>query len=53
MIIAERLANEARVEADLASAATAQVKAQAVNAQMQRANQNLKEELHRNVGDQP
>jgi hypothetical protein len=53
MIVAERLANEARVEAELASASASEVKAQAVNAQMQRANENLKDELRRNVGDQP
>jgi hypothetical protein len=53
MIVAERLANESRAEAELASAATAAVKAQAVNAQMQRSNQNLKDELQRNTGDQP
>ncbi len=53
MIVAERLANESRAEAELASAATAQVKAQAVNAQMQRSNSNLKDELQRNTGDQP
>ena len=53
MMVAERLANESRAEAELATAATAQVKAQAVNAQMQRSNENLKQELQHNTGDQP
>jgi ABC-type molybdate transport system substrate-binding protein len=53
MIVAEELANESRTEAELASATTAQNKAQAVNAQMQRSNGTLNEELQRNAGDQP
>ena len=53
MVVAERLANESRTEAEFASATTAEVKAQAVNAQMQRSNQNLNDELQRNTGDQP
>jgi hypothetical protein len=53
MIVAERLANESRTEAELASASTAQIKAQAVNAQLQRSNGSLNEELKRNAGDQP
>ena len=53
MIVAERLANESRTEAELASASTAQIKAQAVNAQLQRSNGSLREELQRNAGDQP
>jgi hypothetical protein len=53
MVVAEELANESRTEAELASATTAESKAQAVNAQMQRSNGTLNEELQRNAGDQP
>jgi hypothetical protein len=53
MIVAEELANESRTEAELASAITAQSKAQAVNAQMQRSNGTLNDELKRNAGEQP
>ena len=49
---AERLANEARVEADLASARTGQAKAAAVNADMQHSNDVLTEELQRKSGAQ-
>jgi hypothetical protein len=52
MIVAEQLANESRTEAELASARTAESKAQAVNAQLQRGNGTLNEELQRNAGDQ-
>jgi hypothetical protein len=53
MIVAERLANESRTEAELASARTAEIKAKGVNAQLQRSNGTLNEELQRNAGDQP
>ena len=53
MIVAERLANESRTEAELASATTAQNKAQAVNAEMQRSNGTLIDEMQRNAGEQP
>jgi hypothetical protein len=53
MIVAERLANESRTEAELASATTAQNKAQAVNAEMQRSNGTLIDEMQRNAGAQP
>jgi hypothetical protein len=53
MIVAEELANESRTEAELASAITAKSKAQAVNAQMQRSNGTLNDELKRNAGEQP
>jgi Domain of unknown function (DUF4398) len=53
MIVAERLANESRTEAELASATTAEIKAKSVNAQLQRSNGTLNEELQRNAGDQP
>jgi hypothetical protein len=52
MVVAEELANESRTEAELASARTAEKKAQAVNAQLQRGNGTLNEELQRNAGDQ-
>jgi hypothetical protein len=53
MVVAEELANESRTEAELASAVTAESKAQAVNAQMQRSNGTLNDELQRNSGAQP
>lgn len=53
MIAAERLANESRTEAELASATTAMVKAQAVNGEMQRSNGTLNEELQRSTGAHP
>jgi hypothetical protein len=53
MLAAERLANESRTEAELASATTAVNKAQAVNAEMQRSNGTLIDELNRNAGAQP
>jgi hypothetical protein len=49
---AERLANESRTEAELASAKTGEVKAKAVNAEMQRGTGTLIEEMQRNTGDQ-
>ena len=51
MIVAERLANEARAEAQLAYARTTYAKAQAVNDEMVRGNSALIEELQRNSGD--
>jgi hypothetical protein len=53
MVDAQRLAQEARVEADLASAKTAQVKATSVNDQLQHDNDALVGELQRNSGSQP
>ncbi len=53
MVVAERFANESRTEAELASATTAATKAQAVNAEMQRSNGTLNDELQRNAGEQP
>jgi hypothetical protein len=53
MIVAERLANESRTEAELALATTADIKAQGVNAQLERSNGTLNEELQRNAGVQP
>jgi nitric oxide reductase large subunit len=48
---AERLALESRASADLAAAKTASLKALTVNADMKAANQVLREELNRNVGE--
>jgi len=53
MPMAERLADESRVEAELASAKTADVKATAVNDEMRRSNGALAEEMQRNSGDKP
>lgn len=52
MIAAERMANESRVEAELATATTAAVKAQAVNAEMKQSNTSLIEEMQRKSGAQ-
>jgi hypothetical protein len=51
MVMAERLANESRTEAQLAYAKTAYVKAQAINDDMSRSNGALVEEIQRNSGD--
>lgn len=51
MVVAERLAEESRAEAQLAYARTAYVKAQAINDDMVRSNGALIEELQRNSGD--
>jgi Domain of unknown function (DUF4398) len=51
MLAAERLADEARAEADLAVARTGAVKATAVNADMERSNATLIEEMQRKSGD--
>jgi hypothetical protein len=53
MVPAERFANESRTDAELASATTAKAKAQAVNADMQRSNGSLIEEIQRNDGVAP
>jgi biopolymer transport protein ExbB/TolQ len=51
MTMAERLANESRTEAELASAKTANVKAEAVNDEMKRSTNTLVEEMQRNSGE--
>jgi hypothetical protein len=51
MLVAERLANESRTEAQLAFARTSYVKAQAVNDEMTRGNGALIQELQRSSGD--
>jgi hypothetical protein len=51
MVAAGRLADEARAEAELAAARTKLAKANAVNADMQRSNATLIEEMQRKTGD--
>jgi hypothetical protein len=53
MTMADQLAQESRVEANLASARTADIKAKAVNEEMMRSNGTLIEEMQRNSGDKP
>jgi hypothetical protein len=50
MILAERLAQESRVDAELASAKTELTKAQAVNDQMIKSIDTLEQEMQRNSG---
>jgi hypothetical protein len=50
MVAAERSANEARADAELAIARTGEIKAKAVNADMQRSNGTLIDEIQRNSG---
>lgn len=51
MLAAGRLADEARAEAELAVAKTSAAKANAVNADMERSNAALVEEMQRKTGD--
>ncbi len=51
MVVAERLANESRTEAQLAFARTTYIKAKAVNDEMIRGNGALIQELQRGSGD--
>ena len=51
MVAAGRLADEARAEAELAVARTGVAKANAVNADMERSNATLIEEMQRKTGD--
>jgi len=51
MLVAARLADEARAEAELATARTRLAKANAVNADMERSNATLVEEMQRKAGD--
>jgi hypothetical protein len=53
MTMAEQYADESRVEAQLASAKTADLKAKAVNDEMTRSNGTLVEEMQRNSGGKP
>jgi len=50
---AQRLAEQSHVEADLASANTAEAKAVAVNAEMVHSNDTLNQEIQREPGSQP
>jgi hypothetical protein len=49
--MAERLADESRAEAELASAKTANVKANTVNDEMRHSTSTLIEEMQRNSGE--
>jgi hypothetical protein len=51
MVVAERLADQSRTEAQLAFARTTYIKAQAVNDEMTRGNGALIQELQRSSGD--
>jgi len=51
MLAAEWLADEARAEAELATAKTGATKANAVNADIERSNATLVEEMQRKTGD--
>lgn len=51
MVAAARLAEQSRVEAELASAKTAEAKAAAVNEQMKHSTGTLIDEMQRNTGD--
>ena len=53
MVAAKRLAVESRVEAELASATTSAAKATAVNADLQRGNNALIDEMQRHTGTNP
>jgi hypothetical protein len=51
MVVAGRLADEAKAEAELAAARTSAVKAKAVNQDMKRSTATLVEEMQRKTGD--
>ncbi len=53
MVAAKQLAVESQVEAELASATTAAAKATAVNAELQRGNSALIDEMQRKTGTNP
>lgn len=50
MVVAERLADQSRVNAELASAKAEEVKAKTVNDEMQESTDTLKQEMKRNPG---
>lgn len=52
MLVAERLADQSRAEAELASAKAAAVKANAVNEEMKRSTAAMIDEMQRNSGEQ-
>ena len=53
MVTAEQFAQESRADADLATAKTGNVKANAVNDEMKHSTGTLIEEMQRNSGDKP
>ncbi len=53
MVEAETLAEESRVHADLASAQAEMIKARAVNVEMQKSIDTLKQEMQRSSGERP
>jgi hypothetical protein len=53
MLAAERLANESRADAELASARAGAAKATTMNDEMKRSTRTLIEEMQRSTGDQP
>jgi hypothetical protein len=53
MVMAERFADQARAQAELASAKTEAAKAQAVNTEMKTSTGTLIEEMKRSSGDKP
>ena len=53
MVMAAQFADQSRVEAELASARTAEVKAKAVNEEMTRSTSTLIEEMQRTTGAKP
>ncbi len=52
MVEAERLADQSRADAELASAKTTAVQAKAVNEEMSKSTATLVEEMQRNSGEQ-
>lgn len=52
MLLAERLAQQARVEAELALAKSQATKAQVVNDEMRKSTDSMKQEMQRNTGAQ-
>lgn len=52
MLLAERLADQSRVEAELALAKSQATKAKVVNDEMQKSTNSLKQEMQRNTGAQ-
>src|SRR5690349_8825386 len=52
MVIAQRLADQSRAEAELATAKASVAKEQAVNDEMQKSTEMLKQEMQRNTGAQ-
>ncbi len=53
MVEAQRLAEQARVDAELASAKSEAVKAKSVNDEMKNSTETMKQEMHRNNSMQP